>query len=131
MKMTPEPKHKIYGTGLSEWIEKIPNELERDAVGVWQILPTFTEAFGLEGPNLAESFTRAVTGLMDRGAVPVDGVSWRELTIYGTEPADVAANILKEWEGRPDTPGLDGVWFDVPEGVVTAQSGRLEAHREE
>ncbi|MGZ3304603.1 MAG: hypothetical protein ACXU8U_01980 [Asticcacaulis sp.] len=113
--MMPEPKHKLFGIPLSEWIEKIPNELELDAVGLWQIIPTFKEEFGLEGANLQVALSQAIAALMLRGAVPVDGVTWSRKENYGTTPLEIAANVMKEIEARKITPDLEGLWFAIPD----------------
>lgn len=35
--MTTEPVDRFFGVPMSEWIARLPNELDVDAVGLWQI----------------------------------------------------------------------------------------------
>ena len=65
--MNSEPTHSYFGTPLSEWISLIPNELEDDAVGLWQIIPTLRKAFGLEGAELERAIREALAKLLARG----------------------------------------------------------------
>lgn len=59
---------KYFGIPLSEWIERTPNELEMDAVGLWQIVPVGRESFGLEGEALKDFVRRSVIAPRISGA---------------------------------------------------------------
>ena len=43
MEQQGEPTHSFFGTPLSEWISRVPNELPRDAVGLWQVAPVLEQ----------------------------------------------------------------------------------------
>lgn len=100
--MITEPKHKRTGQSLIEVIAQFSNELPDDAVGIWQIVPKGREAFGLGIEQLTDFMRRANLALLEAGAVPVrhvpgTGFEWVHQTQYGTEPAQIAANIITEW----------------------------------
>jgi hypothetical protein len=69
--MNTEPKHNIFGVSLSEWIERVPNELPADAVGLWQIIPAGIDSFGLAGAELESFAKRCIFALIKSGAKPV------------------------------------------------------------
>lgn len=104
------------GITISEWIGKIPNELEYDYVGLWQIVQTGKYKFGLLGPELTAFARLAVTALLDRGAVPVDGPNPKRETKYGTSNEQIIDNIVGIWlrDNAPD-PDVGDVWFGLPE----------------
>jgi hypothetical protein len=114
-----EPKHSRYGTPMSEWI-KLVEELDIDAVGLWQIVPTGREYFGLEGAALDDFIRRSLLEHFAYGAVPVRHVPgdpnvWTIQTNYGETPDAMAKGILEEWndQDRPD-PGLGDLWLALP-----------------
>lgn len=122
--MTAEPRHLNYGTPMSEWIAQTPNELPRDAVGMWQIVPRGRRGFGLEGDALTDFVRRCIAALLARGAVPVvggadKGYFWIEQTRYGRTRAEIIATVVSEWlaNGATDEdPG--GLWFALPEKCI-------------
>ena len=121
--MTDDPRHKLYGTPLSEWIALIPGELPRDAVGLFQIVPAGRDGFGLKGAALTDFVRRGIHALLDAGAVPVrggkgTGYEWLAQKQYGTAKEEITEAIIREWLALPDDPLVlcgDGVWFARPE----------------
>lgn len=120
--MTEEPKHLLYGYPMSEWIKMVANELPDDAVGLWQIVPGGRRGFGLEGDALADCVRRCIAELLSRGAVPVGGGGlegkhdWIAQPQYGSEPAEIIENVVREWlanGGKDEDPG--GLWFALRE----------------
>jgi len=114
--MIGEPVDKYFGVPLSEWIERIPNELEVDAVGLWQIVPVGRDNFGLTGDSLRDFVRRGIVALLKKGAVPVrpdqkQGALWNSHTCYGDAPDEIADNIIIEWENSGIDPDEDGLWF--------------------
>lgn len=123
--MKEEPVDKFFGVPLSEWIKKVPNELSRDAVGLWQIIPAGRESFGLSGDDLKDMTKRCINALLERGAVPArasaqKGVFWEHDTHYGSEPQQIAENIIREWEQSGVDPDHDGLWFALIDGCLHA-----------
>jgi hypothetical protein len=120
--MTSEPRDKRYGTPLSEAIERIPNELPFDAVGIFQIVPHGRDGFGLEGEDLADFVRRSIHGLLDAGAVPVrggkgTGYEWVQQKQYGTSKREITEALIAEWQAMPDDPLVlcgEGIWFALP-----------------
>jgi hypothetical protein len=121
--MSDEPIHRVHGTRLSDWIEAIPHELPLDAVGMWQFVPAGRRGFGLEGEALVAFVRRAIAALLERGAVPVvsgadEGYFWLPQPQYGSSPAEIVENVVREWiaRGLPDC-DVGGLWFALPEDV--------------
>ena len=115
--MNSEPTHSYFGTPLSEWISLIPNELEDDAVGLWQIIPTLRKAFGLEGAELERAIREALAKLLARGARPIFGVKgrgWELATQYGDAPDAIIDAIIAEWHRMGRDPDFGDVWFALP-----------------
>lgn len=119
--MTDEPRDKFFGETMSETIKQFGNELESDAVGIWQLVPTGREGFGLEGEALTAFMRRCIAELLSRGAVPVtggggSGFYWIQQHQYGARPEEILENVIAEWlaEGAPD---MDSkmLWFALPE----------------
>ncbi len=121
--MIDEPRHKDYGTTLSEWIVLIPGELPVDAVGLWQVVPAGRDGFGLEGDALVDFVRRAIHALLDAGAVPVrggkgTGYEWLAQKQYGTTRDEITEAVIQEWLALPDDPLVlcgQGVWFARPD----------------
>jgi len=118
--MTEEPRHRSFGTPMSEWIASV-GELEVDAVGLWQIIPVGREWFGLEGEALDDFIRRSLLAHFAYGAFPVRHeaaarTAWTIQTCYGTLPEEMAQAIITEWndQGRVD-PDLGGLWLARPE----------------
>ena len=114
--MKKEPTNKYFGTSLSEWISRIPNELEVDAVGLWQIIPAGKDSFDLSDEDLDNFTRRCIYALMERGAWPVrpsfrKDKFWERQFQYGDSREEIAENIIKEWKKIGIDPDQDGVWF--------------------
>lgn len=120
--MIVEPVHEDYGIPMSEWISLIPNELPRDAVGMFQIVPDGRDGFHLAGRELEDFVRRAIHGLLDAGAIPVRGgkntaFSWVAQRQYGSNRDEITEAIIAEWLAMPDDPLIlcgEGVWFARP-----------------
>lgn len=112
--MTNVPKHREFGTPITEWVEKIPNELEVDAVGLWQVVPSFSAEFGLSGLELERYLRLAIEALIERGAVPVEapdtGLIRHDLFSNGVPDTEKVMQYLVSL-GRDPT--VDDVWFEL------------------
>jgi hypothetical protein len=105
---------------VESWLELMPNELEHDFVGLWQIIPQGVRGFGLSGPNLEQFTRRALNSLLDRGAIPMKGPTFSPDLRYGNRREEIVDNIVRVWLGEHSKEaGVDDVWFGLPE---TAQS---------
>lgn len=114
--MTREPIDKYFGIPLCEWVSRIPNELEVDAVGLWQIVPVGRDNFELSGERLSDFVMRGVVALLKSGAIPVRpsperDVFWVRQTGYGVGVDEIARNVVSEWEMSGIDPDQDGLWF--------------------
>lgn len=118
MKMDYNKKHRLLDTTLGEWLHSFPNNLDADAVGLWQIIPTGRTEFELEGKDLQEFTRQALQGLFRRGVLPVLGHSGRWIVdpSYGAVEKEIISNILAKWtdEGSPE-PDVEDVWFVLKE----------------
>lgn len=127
--MIKEPKHKFYGTAMSEYIKQVANELPVDAVGMWQIVPGARRGFDLEGDALTDYVRRCIAELLSRGAVPVIGGGpdgphdWIVQRQYGSQPEEIIENVIREWlanGAKNEDPG--GLWFALSENAWTPPS---------
>lgn len=101
---------------MSEWIERTPNELDQDAVGLWQIVASGRDGFELSGEELDVFVRRSISALLVRGAVPVSasatkGKFWDERFDYGSSVEDITNNVIVEWHNAGVDPDHEGVWF--------------------
>ncbi len=116
--MTDELRDKFYGTTIDQRIDQTCVELQRDAVGLWQIVSFGREGFNLSSDALPDYVRRHVLALLARGAGPVvakeTGKSGWKLVHYGNDSSETAEAIIKEWleEGAKSDAG--GVWFALP-----------------
>ncbi|PRD41880.1 hypothetical protein C5748_19715 [Phyllobacterium phragmitis] len=109
--MTQEPVDKYFGTPMSEWIARVPNELEVDAVGLWQIIPVGIDSFGLSGERLDDFARRCIIALLQKGAVPVRFPSGLPATEYQGSHEEIANQIVNEWKAGTLVADHDGLWF--------------------
>jgi len=119
--MTEEHVDKYFGIPMSEWIDRIPNELEADAVGLWQIVTAGKDNFDLAGEDLKSFVKLGILALLKKGARPVapsqePGKFWELNVCYGENPNDIAENIVGEWLKSETDPDEDGLWFALLEG---------------
>src|SRR6266404_1553041 len=116
--MKNELRHKLYGHTVEEWIEKVPGELLVDAVGLWQIVSSGREGFGLSGGELVDYVRKNLFALFAKGAKPVQGaldnIHFWKLVNYGETPAEMADAIISEWRNSGRDPDPGGVWFALP-----------------
>lgn len=116
--MTQEPRDKYFGVSMNVWIARLPNELDVDAVGLWQIIPVGSDSFGLSGQRLDEFTCRCIMALLQRGAVPVRAVSgvvgWVPDIAYRGSHEGIAKQIIHEWKIHKLVPDHDGLWFSLP-----------------
>jgi hypothetical protein len=121
--MNTEKLHKDYGVPMSEWISLIPNELPRDAVGMFQIVPAGRDGFLFTGLELVEFVRRGIDALLKAGAVPARGkrgsdYEWIHQKQYGATNNEITESIIAEWLSMPDDPLVlcgEGVWFARPD----------------
>jgi hypothetical protein len=127
--MTSEPVDKHFGVPLSEWISRIPNELDLDAVGLWQVVLDGRDSFDLSGVRLRDFVTRGVIALLRAGAVPVrpspeKNVFWVRQSCYGSGIEEIASNVVEEWERSGIDPDQDGLWFALLDALQHSSTVR-------
>jgi hypothetical protein len=121
--MINEVRHHKTGETLSEVIGQLPNELARDAVALFHIVPKGRAGFGLSGDALTDYVRRAIRGLLEAGAVPVTHIpgSGYEFTYepkYGSTIDEITESVIHEWLALPDDPlvlAARGAWFARPD----------------
>ena len=114
--MITEPRDKYFGVPLSEWIKNIPNELDIDAVGFWQLVETGRDSFGFKDDDLFNFLSIAITSLLDRGGKPVKASNngdWIIQNQYGIDNKTITSNILNEWNSSGQNCDEDGIWFSI------------------
>ncbi len=117
--------HRFFGYSVDESVSRVPNELEYDAVGLWQIIPVGREDFGLSGLELDEFARKHILALIERGAIPVRASvasdrSWDPQLQYGKTPQEIANSILAEWKCSGVDPDVSGIWFALRSEVLDA-----------
>jgi hypothetical protein len=114
-----EKHHKLYKWTVDEWIAAVPNELSRDAIGLWHIVSTGRNGFGLSGAELVDYVRRNLLALFANGAKPVIGgidkeYLWGRVGKYGDDPQQMADAIIDEWLTSGHDPDAGDVWFATP-----------------
>ena len=122
MQQQGEPTHSIFGTPLSEWLLLVPNELPRDAVGLWQITPALEHHFALSGGALENAVRQAIRGLLAAGAIPVEGGSspgqWAARgDLAGSGEAGID-RVVQYWRELGREPDVGDIWFALPSQVA-------------
>lgn len=114
--------NKKTGESVAADVARYPNELDRDAVGLFQIVPQGRINFGLSGTDLDDYVRLAVRALLSAGAIPVrgergSGYQWIAQKRYGHTQDQIVEAIISEWRAMPDDPVklcTEGVWFARP-----------------
>ncbi len=114
--------NKKTGESVAADVARYPNELDRDAVGLFQIVPQGRVNFGLSGTDLDDYVRLAVRALLSAGAVPVrgergSGYQWIAQKQYGDIQDQIVEGIISEWRTMPGDPVMlctEGVWFARP-----------------
>ena len=119
--MTNDPKDVVFGTKMSDWISRVPNELPRDAVGLWQIIPAGEINFKLSGHVLVDYVRRNILALLGAGALPViggkgTGFAWVHQPQFGMTNDEIVRNVIAEWlsVGNNVDDLIGSVWFALP-----------------
>lgn len=127
--MKKELLHKFYGTPIYEWISKVPNELPQDAVGMWQLVTSGEEGFGLEEEDLDEYISLCIAGILNAGAKPVYGQKKETYSIWVLNKKYIGSNdeivklILQDLKNAKIESEelyknfIFGLWFALPEFV--------------
>ncbi|MBB3312229.1 hypothetical protein FHT78_004011 [Rhizobium sp. BK196] len=113
--MNIEKKHKYFDVSIGDWIKKIPNDLEFDAISLKDIANV--GRFDFELPNAdSEEFVRlGVLELIKAGASPVvrgsEAEFWVKCNHLGNNAEEIASNIVKNWKKSGVDPDEEGLWF--------------------
>ena len=122
--MKQEPRHKVHGTPMSEWISLVPGELPQDGVGLWQILAAADHGFELEGAEKVDYIRRNIFALIDRGAIPVTGgkgtdFDWIATYEFGESRDQIAEAVIAKWLVSQDDEFFPfEIWFALPRSNV-------------
>ena len=112
--------HKAFGTPIDEWIERTPNELPVDAVGLWQVVVGFTRGFDLSGAELEHYVRLSVAKLLERGALPVQGNrnrGWSVRQDLAGPRGESLERIIAYWKSLSHEPNVGDVWFALPQFI--------------
>jgi len=114
-----EPRHRNYGTRLSEWIRLTPNELAIDAVGLWQVVRGLKLGYGLSGTDLEEAVRVSIASLLAVGGRPVQGDNgdkqWHLRSDLAQPEEEALDRIMEYWRGLGRDPDVGDIWFARPE----------------
>jgi hypothetical protein len=116
-------KDRFDGRTIAEHIKYVPDELDIDAVGIWQIVRGGRHKYELSGADLTEFVRRCVAELLAHGAKPVSGgkgtdYDWIYQPQYGETNEEIVESVVKEWlaSGSPDSDFR--LWFALPSPYV-------------
>lgn len=117
--MINDPVDKYFGVPMSEWIKKIPNELEVDAVSLGQIVEFGRDGYSFSGDDLIGFVSNAIMALLKKGAKPVRASNsgyWIAQSYYGSSFSSIVQSIVQEWlscEVGEESGYLWDIWFSV------------------
>ncbi|WP_353568951.1 hypothetical protein [Haloferula sargassicola] len=114
--MDLKKKDHIFGLSMGEWIARIPNDLDNDGVGLWEIIRDGRESFSLEGDDLKEFVFLAIVSIMKEGGVPaIPSLSnkniWGAARGYQGGESTVARKVIDQWTESGVDPDTEGIWF--------------------
>ena len=115
--MNPNPLHRHFGIPLNEWINKVPNELTKDDVGLWQIIPSLRDDFGLRDSDLESAIRKVFELLLGHGAVPTYGEEnpdskqiWLQLQASNVP---IIEKLMSYWRSLNRDPNFGDLWFSL------------------
>jgi hypothetical protein len=119
--MSKEISHKIYGTGMRDWIALTPSELDDIGLGLASIIDDGRYGFELEGEELVEFIRKSLYTLVERGAKPRHWGSpsdpHRDILLhYGSDSnTEIVEGVISDWlaSGGGDLEWGD-FWFALP-----------------
>ncbi|GGD93273.1 hypothetical protein GCM10011390_10060 [Aureimonas endophytica] len=99
----------------SEWIRRIPLDIEDDRVSLWDLLG-IAGGLGLDTATRVEFISHCLRSLLDAGAVPVEPTMWawppfRRTDRFGTKRDEIVENVIADWQARG---GGDLEWGEYP-----------------
>ena len=113
-----EPKHLTYGTPLSECVVAFENELQIDAVGLWQVISTLRRGYGLEEVELKAQVRKVIESLFIAGAIPVFGSArdkmWHPAAGFEQQDEERTEVVLRYLHNLGRDPGVEDLWFALP-----------------
>jgi hypothetical protein len=114
-----EPRERETGATIDEFLRVAPDELQIDAVGMWQIVAMGKGGFELTDAQLVEFVRRYIRVLLEHGAKPVVGVRsgpthWLVQEQYGSMSADIEDAVIDKWQRSPEIAEPGGLWFARP-----------------
>jgi len=116
--MKKNARDRYFGHTIEEDLVLLPEELERDAIGLWHLVAAGRDNFELSGSDLVEYVRRHILNLLEKGAKPVfgvrDGVHYWRVVDYGNNPDKIAGAIINEWLTSGVDPKPGDVWFALP-----------------
>jgi hypothetical protein len=124
--MTKEPRDRLYGTPLSEWLRVMPSQMSDTPVGLWWLVP-MAEEFGFVGADRTDFLRRSIRALLDAGGLPVRGAgrpdAWLLQSQYGTDKSEIVEAVVREWQaqGAPTPAPWTGLWFGLPRSYTAEE----------
>lgn len=112
-------RHIKSGILDTEWFHLSLEEAKSDPVGLWEIVKTGRQGFGLEGEPLERFVHDYVLAMLKGGSSPIVGdrtrsSGWQPVFHYGDNAETAAVAIIAEWKTRLKDPDESDVWFAFP-----------------
>ena len=118
---------------IRDYLNEAHEELDRDLTGLWNIVPAGRWGFELKDAELREFISYAIIQLLEYGGKAIEQqgstrVYWEETKRFGTEPEEIAINIVTEWnaQGEPDPEVWQSIAFAKPEWLASDANERKQ-----
>lgn len=117
---------------IADRMNDAPNMLNLDLYGLWDVVATGREGYGLRDHELRDYVHLYVKTLVSAGGIVIEvGPAdrdrfWVAAARYGSLPHEVADTILSEWVafGEPSLPPYEGIAFARPAFVDSEDNSR-------
>lgn len=120
--MGDDLKDKWFGLNIQEYLNGLVIELKRDAVGLFTIVDTGRDGYGLANGSLELFVRNAITLLLEEGALPSEGNRsnssvWQPVSCADNSPNGVCDYIIDSWKSSGSDPNAGDVWFIMPDNM--------------
>lgn len=114
--MKEEITDRYFDIPMNEWIQHLPNELDYDIVGMWQVVPVGQDSFRLNGESLISFTKKCLVALLSNGGkFVVDknaSQNWQDIQKLQGDSEQIADRIIHEWQKLHREPDWYQFWFE-------------------
>jgi hypothetical protein len=122
--MKHERRHNMTGSTISDWISRMPNDIDDIGIGLTLVVMVGRHNFELEGDELIDFVRRSIYALLERGGKPRHWGSPshpnRDIPLhYGNDTnEEIVEGVIADWlaSGAGDLEWGD-FWFALPDTI--------------